>query len=65
MKPFNNLENKTPSDTYWKVQLVCKKIQGHSFLEPPPEYNHDQTPLTNQGSLRTFYLSFYLYAVSY
>ena len=28
MKPSNNRENKTPSDTYWRVQLVCKKVTG-------------------------------------
>ena len=27
MKPSNNLENKTLSDTCWIVQLVCKKAQ--------------------------------------
>ena len=37
---------KTSSDT-WKVQLVCKKIQAHSSIESPLEYNQDQTPLTN------------------
>ena len=42
MKPSNNLENKTPSDTHWTVQLVCKKVQAHSSLEPPLEYNQDQ-----------------------
>ena len=36
MRPSNNLENKTPPDTYW-VQLVCKKAQAHSSLEPPLE----------------------------
>ena len=41
MKP-NKLENKTPSDNYWRVQLVCKKVQAHSSLEPPLEYNQDQ-----------------------
>ena len=51
MKLLNNLENKTPSDTYWRVQLVCKKIQANRFLEPPLEYNQDQMSLTNQGSL--------------
>ena len=35
MKPSNNLENKTPSDTYGRVQLVCKKVQAHSSLELP------------------------------
>ena len=41
MKPSNNLENQTPEDTYWGVQLVCKKVQVHSFLEPPLEYNQN------------------------
>ena len=51
MKPSNNLEHKTISDTYLRVQLVCMKVQVHSSLEPPLEYNEDQTPLMNQGSL--------------
>ena len=51
MRPSNNLENKTPSDTYRRVQLVCMKVQSHNSLEPPLEYNQDQTPLMNQGSL--------------
>ena len=51
MKPSNNLENKTPYDKYWRVQLVWKKFQAHSSLEPPLEYNQDQMSLTNQGSL--------------
>ena len=51
MRPSNNLENKTPSDTYKRVQLVCKKAQAHKSLEPPLDKNKDQMPLTNQGSL--------------
>ena len=51
MRPFNNLENKILSDTYQRVQLVCMKAQAQSFLEPPLEYNQDQTPLVNQGLL--------------
>ena len=51
MKPPNNLEIKTPSDTYYRVQLVCKNVHAHSTLEPPLEYNQDQIPLANQGSL--------------
>ena len=27
------------------------KVQAHSSLEPPPEYNQGQTPLMNQGFL--------------
>ena len=34
MRPFNNLENKIPSDTYWRVQPICNK-------EPPLEYRQD------------------------
>ena len=33
MKLSNNLENKTPSDTHLRVQLVCKKVHSHSSLE--------------------------------
>ena len=51
MKHSKNLENKTPSDTYWTVQLVSKKVHAHSSLEPPLQYNQNQMPLTNQGSL--------------
>ena len=29
MKPSNNLENKTPYDTYSRVQLICKKVLAH------------------------------------
>ena len=42
MKASNNLENKTPWDTYWRVQLICKKFPAHSSLKPPLEYNQDQ-----------------------
>ena len=49
MRPSNNLENKPPSDTYWRVQLVCRKVQAHSSLEPLLKYNQDQTLLMNQG----------------
>ena len=28
MRPSNNLENKTISDSYWRVQLVCMKVKG-------------------------------------
>ena len=50
MKPSNNLENKTPSDTYWRVQLVNMKVQSPSSLEPWLEYSLDQMLLMNQGS---------------
>ena len=32
MKPSNNLENKIPSDTYWRVPLVFKKVQKVQFF---------------------------------
>ena len=54
MKPSNNLQNKKTTDTNWKVQLVSMKVQAHSFLQRPLEYNQDQTLLTNQGSLWRF-----------
>ena len=30
MKPSNNLENKTPYDSYWRVQPLCKRVLAHS-----------------------------------
>ena len=50
MRISNNLENNTLSDTYWRDQLVYMKVQVHSSLEPPQEYNQDQMLLMNQGS---------------
>ena len=32
MKPSSNPENKTPSDTYLRVQLMCKKAQASQFF---------------------------------
>ena len=54
MRPSNYLENKTLSDTYLRVQLVCMKVQAHSPLEQLLEYNQDQMSLMNQGSLWPF-----------
>ena len=51
MRPSSNLENRTPSDTYSRVQLVGMKVQAHNFLDPPLEYNQDQMPLMNEVSL--------------
>ena len=51
MRPSKNLESKTISDTYGRLQLVCMKVQAHSSLEPPLEYNQDQTIFMNQDSL--------------
>ena len=33
MKHSKSLENKTPSDTHWRVQLVCKKAQALAVLK--------------------------------
>ena len=49
MKPSNNLEYKTCYDTYWRVQPICKKVPGHSSLEPPLEYNQNWMPLEEFG----------------
>ena len=54
MKPSNNLENKTPSDNYSRVQLVCEKVQAHSSLETLLEFNQDQMLLTNLRFVKTF-----------
>ena len=51
MRPFNNLENMPLSYTYCRVKLLYMKLQTLSYLEPPLEYNQNQTPLMNQGSL--------------
>ena len=49
MRPSTNLESKIPLDTYRRGQLVYMKVQAHSSLEPPLEYNPDQTTVTSQG----------------
>ena len=41
MRPSKNLGNRTPLETYWKVQLVSVKVQAHNSLEPPLEYRPD------------------------
>ena len=46
MRPSNNLETKTLLDRYRRIQLVCMKVQVHTSLEPPLEYNQgDQIPI--------------------
>ena len=50
MRHSNNLENKTPSDTYWRVLLVCKKVQANSSLEPPLE-NYQNTYFSKHLSI--------------
>ena len=53
MRLSNNLEN-ILSEKYWRVQLVCMKVQVYSSLEPTLEYNQDQTPLTIKVSYDLF-----------
>ena len=33
MRPSNNLENKTLSDTYWRVHLVCIEVPSHNSYD--------------------------------
>ena len=54
MRSSSNLENKTPSNTYWRVLLACMKVKVQISSEPPLESNQDQTPLMNQGLLSLF-----------
>ena len=54
MRPSNDLDNKAPSDTCWRVWLVSVKVQANNSLEPPLEYNQDQMPLMNEGPLWPF-----------
>ena len=51
MRPSNNLENKNPSDTYWRVELVFEKVQAHSSLSPPMKYNQNQSSLMTSLSI--------------
>ena len=53
MRPSNNLKNNTPSDTYWRVELVFMKVQNHSSSQPWLECGQDWTPLMNQGFIKT------------
>ena len=54
VETFQQSGEQDSSDTYWRVQLVCKKVQAHGSLEPPLRYNQVQTPFTNQGRLWPF-----------
>ena len=44
----NNLQSKIASDTYWRVQLIYMKVQAHSSLDQPLEYNQGGAPSMNQ-----------------
>ena len=49
MKFSNNLENKGPLDTYWRVKLICKNVQAHSSLEPQANLYFLLKALKNNG----------------
>ena len=49
MKFSNNLENKGPLDTYWRVKLICKNVQTHSSLEPQASLYFLLKDLNNNG----------------
>ena len=51
MSPSNNLENKSLSDICGRVQVVCIKVHAQGSLEPPLEYNQDQTPWMSRDLL--------------
>ena len=55
MRPSNNLKKKTPSVTYWRVQLVCKKVQTHSSLEPLDKSRFAMTFFTILGVREILY----------
>ena len=62
MRPSHSLENKTLADRYWRVQLVCMKVQAPSSLELPLEYNQDQiwynsVYFLSNSTVQTFQLS--------
>ena len=46
MRPYNNQENMTLSENIFKSSASTYESSGS-----PLEYNQDQTPLMNQGSL--------------
>ena len=49
MRPSNNLESKTPSDKYGRVQLVYIKSSGSQFFRTTTEIQ--SMPLMNQNLL--------------
>ena len=42
MKLSKNLEMNIFLNIYWNVQVLFAKVQAHSSLESPFEYNRDQ-----------------------
>ena len=54
MRPLSNMENKTLSDTNWKVELGNMIFQAQGSFETPLECNEYLATLTNQGSIWPF-----------
>ena len=46
MRPSRSLESNIPSDTFWRLHLVCKKIHAYTSSKSLQEYNQKQTSLT-------------------
>ena len=44
------MENKILSNSHWKDQLICVRVQEYNSLEPILEYNQDQVFWTIKGS---------------
>ena len=59
------MENKAPSDMYWRVQAVCVKVQADSSLELPLKHNQDQMSLMSQGWLWPFWPSEISYSLKF
>ena len=45
MRPSNDLEKKTPSDTYSRVQLVCRKVRTTIGIQSGPDAFDDESSL--------------------
>ena len=64
MRPSNNLENKTLSDTYGRIQLVCMKVQAHSLIRTtteiqsrPDAFDESRFVMTFLEKLWSFFLT--------
>ena len=60
---MSSLGEKIPSNIYWRVQLVCVKVQDHTFSKPAQEYNQHLMPLTVLGSVWASELSSELHEI--
>ena len=51
---FQQCEKQDSFRSYWRVQLLCTKVQAHSSLEPPLKGNQDLTHFDVPRFLMTF-----------